>query len=324
MHNALEQYYRIDSERERNKMGKTTRPQPKTQPALKTEDARSARAGAPRLIPGFWFRRDPSRNEHFIVKDGLLCFDGNLAELIPYDPATEAGLLSEFADIGALLATDEPVEHAIRRFAEKYGLLGYFRFHDPPKNWPLNKPFIEGEPLEWVEAHARAVHASLRLRALVDAGGTYEARKYLDAIWNGPHFGHRGSARPLSFWSAYRDRNMVSQFALQIICHLISSNIDGLRWTLNDWPGTLRLSLNYGALLEFIYWQLAQRVTREGHVKICRNCCKVFLTENTRAEFCLPQPGATFSRCRSAFNNRMHQQRTKAGDGRRREKKRRA
>jgi len=257
---------------------------------------------APRLVPGLWFRRNPSRNEHFVARGAVLLFDGDLREVISYDPGAEADLLEEFSDIGALAASGDGVQYAICRFAEKYGPLGYFHFHEQP---------VAGEPIGWTEAHARGVHAALRLRALLDGGQDRETRKYLDTIWDGPRFGECGRTRPLKFWSAYRDANAVPQLALQVICHLVSPNIEGLRWALSESSGSPRLEMRYGALLEFIYWQVAQRVAREGRVKICRNCGNVFLTENVRAEFCLPLPGATFSRCRSAFNNRMHHKRAK-------------
>jgi len=172
--------------------------------------------------------------------------------------------------------------------------------------------------VKWIEAHARTVDTILTLKHALEEPGEEklgQLRDFLRKEKGGP-FAEEG--RVFGTTVSYIDwPQNPRRVALDIIRDLINRNIRGISWQLQIEGTKLGPTLHFSALIQVVYWHLAELVRIPAAVKRCKECDRIFLAENPRAEFCPPENGATISRCRSRYNVKKF----RAGRGRKKKSK---
>lgn len=224
-----------------------------------------------------------------VVRDALVAKGKRLR---PYAPGEIAGEL-----VAGLL---DLVQNRLRPtdFAERFGYMGYNALV-PSDNR------CEGEPLDWLLAHAHTLLVVSRLINLLNkARGSDSGRKKLEEYIRqelpyGPYAADgwvfqepalRGSAG-----SPIMAANNVIRF-------LLNPHLDGVGRQLVPEKADLRSVFTFRAPICVAYWHVAQLYGKET-LRRCKECGRVFMHDRD-VEFCLPEPPKTISPCKSRFNVR--------------------
>jgi hypothetical protein len=206
-----------------------------------------------------------------------------------YDPIEEPDLLNALLDVaqGKL----KPVQ-----FADRFGLLGY--------NYlvPLENRCKDGDPLHWFVAQARTIYTLAELIRYVreaERGDRYLPDYLREDISNGP-FALGGKVVATRFRTATRSPTIAAN---GIIRYLINANLGTTGRVLQSSDRGLRTIFTFQALVQVIYWQLADRIGKSS-IHRCIECGRIFSHSNVRARFCPPQGGKKISACKSRWNVR--------------------
>jgi hypothetical protein len=234
--------------------------------------------------------REPTEWEYFelrgIPPPGGVIPTGGEGEW--YAPAEEPGLLGAFLDVGG--GRLNPT-----KFADKFGLLGYNQLVP-------NENKCAGDPLDWFMAHARTVHVIAELTNLLKK---VQQRKiapakladYESKIPDGPYaLGATVALIPLQ-----QKAEKPVPVAIGTLQHLLNANLGSTARKLQMTEvGGLRNAFTFRALVEVVYWQLADQLVK-GSIHQCKECQRIFMSRDPRAEFCPPDPGKKTSRCKSLW-----------------------
>jgi hypothetical protein len=206
-----------------------------------------------------------------------------------YYPVEELGLLNALLDVaqGKL----KPLV-----FADRFGLLGY--------NYlvPLENRCKDGDPLNWFFAQAHTIHMLAELIKYVQdaqTGDRYLGVYLRDEISNGP-FALGGKVVETRFRTATRSPIIAAN---GIIRYLINANLSTTGRLLQSSSRGLRTIFTFQALVQVIYWQLADQIGKSS-IHRCTECGRIFSHSNIRARFCPPQGGNKISACKSRWNVR--------------------
>jgi hypothetical protein len=234
---------------------------------------------------------------------------------------------------------------AVLKFARVYGTLGHTAFI-PREVWARGGAIPVGDPLLWVWAHADTVRICLELSYRLEEGDITSLRSYLRSLhvtqadldvwkswlgdpadddykeytdtWPTAMVGQRGE---ITLWQWGRlgrnpqeplSHDDVKELARVIRRSLINANIAGIhRVLLNDGRSDI-LFWEFKALVEMVYWHVAQAVDGK-RLKRCeaKDCGVPFVQTDLRQRFCPPMfEQKRESRC--AIRHRVHKHRGKA------------
>ena len=261
------------------------------------QGARPAKIVADILSP----KREPTEWERFYL-EGLeppldVVPTGDEGEW--YAPVEQPGLLGALLDVGQ--GHLKPTQ-----FADRFGLLGYDQLV-PSQNR------CAGDPLDWFMAHTRTVHVIAQLILLLkklrdkSPGARAALSKYEAKIPDGPYaMGSRVSTIPLRRMSF---SGSPVKAAIGIVQYLLNENLGPTARRLRSIEtGGLRSVFTFRALIDVIYWQLADQLGR-GSIHRCKECGRIFTNPNTKADYCPPTRGKKISRCKSRWNVREFRKR---------------
>lgn len=236
---------------------------------------------------------------------------------------------------------------AVLKFARVYGTLGYRAFI-PLEVWVRGGTIPIGDPLLWIWAHADTVKICLELSYLLQEGDAASLRSYLQSLritdqdieercdasfketlratpaferwwehennWPSAVVATRG-AITLMRWGGpalkLRTNDEVNALTRQIRRSLINENIAGIHRVLLDDGRKDGLFWEFGALIEMVYWHVANAVDGR-QFKRCEadNCGALFVQTDPRQHFCPPMFGRKGeSRC--AVRHRVHKHRSR-------------
>ena len=208
-----------------------------------------------------------------------------------YFPAAVLNLPGELAGVDS--------EKKLLAFAAEYGALGYNYLVEPKKR--------QGhDPVAWALAHAHTVRVVMELmnklqkfekerRGLVWRERVWNAwADYLRGLLHGPYaFG--AQVEKSYGWQIFSGDPI--EKTQTILRTLINPNIKGIqRRILTGKHGHFHAYFRYHALIELIYWQLANQLER-GYARCCKECQRPFVAHDRRQRFCPPPNGVKQSRC---------------------------
>jgi hypothetical protein len=195
----------------------------------------------------------------------------------------------------------------------------------------------DGEPVAWIKAHANTVAALIEILGLIQ-DGDIDALAY--TVRNkpaGPFAVGYHVAQEITWPRIPRDRKRAKEYeahlldpaaaptlAAGIVRNYINCNISGIRRDLYT-PVSVspaprgRSKFTFRAMIEAVYWQLADRLERGG-IRRCIECGRYFVARDPRQVHCPPFPGAKRSRCSSRQNVRIWRGRQKESDRTERDK----
>jgi hypothetical protein len=222
-----------------------------------------------------------------------------------YPPIVHRELPEEFAKLY------EGELKPVRRFARTYGLLGY---------GDLTEQSVQGDPLPWIWRHAETVRLCLTLTHLLQAGDVAELREKLHtlqlaendrpptleahwpmmrvAIRDTPEVWSWGEGNPATQAQRFaQEDTYVMHLARRMRNSLINANIARMyRWLPEQIADPERSSFGFCALIEVVYWLLADTVDH-GHVKLCEACGAPFVQTKSHQRFCPPRLRRKDSAC---------------------------
>lgn len=234
-----------------------------------------------------------------------------------YRPADEPNLWNHLADVSTKRLEPE-------QFAAKYGLLGY----DNLSQWDVNKVlgndrlFLEvegdkppGDPIIWFMWHAKTVHQARELIQLLDPDADpQELRTYVERLWRDWY--------PVGGWP--RKRALLAELGVKpkpaalahaMLREMINPNLEGIHRQLYPDPlGRSRGLFTFRALIEMVYYHLANLLEGKGFLNRCEGCGKPFYSRDRRPKHCPPPPGVSISRCASLKNVRVFREKKKLGN----------
>ena len=218
-------------------------------------------------------------------------------------------------EIGSALAKiEEGNEKALLKFAHTYGNLGFTLIaeqgwlattgeHEPvppdeKQHSPERKP--AGDPLPWIWAHARTIRFCLRMLELIQNEDDDGLKDYLKTYqWQGRDYRKEGLTPLIPV--AFRDKvfeghgfgslgkQKVRVYARWVLRFIINENISEIRRVLEPEGDRDRSYFEYRALIEVVYWHLADALD-DGTVKRCEaeGCGSIFVRTDERQRFCPP------------------------------------
>lgn len=252
-----------------------------------------------------WFQAD-RWSEYLQTPDGWLCAGG--ARIAPYEHV-DADLISPFA---AILVGAQRLEDAVprlRTFYQDFGLLGYTLLTGRPHRVPRAAgrfDLREGDPIHWALAHAENVALILAL--------TRERYKQLDrrltsisetqSLMRIPTIAPPQNSVPLALDVAQELEKPGIQpldVARRIIAELLNSNLAGIARVYD--PQTAAPRFHFRALIDIIFWQLADRLEGRYQIRVCP-CGALFFAQDARQKHCPPRTDARESACTKRFRMR--------------------
>jgi hypothetical protein len=209
-------------------------------------------------------------------------------------------------------------EAAVLKFARSYGRFGYYEMYQPPRE--ETKPSPNGEPLEWIWAHAWTIDLCLELtehlqnkdEALL---ADYLSDNFASEPWRGletyrAEIAYRDEVVPRR-WSRYGES--LTDFARYIRMEIINRNIIGIRREFQDVEGRDQSFFVFSALVEVAYWQLADMLMQSERVIRCEACNAPFVQTDHRQRFCPRQFRQKESACGGRARVRKHRKGKKNG-----------
>jgi hypothetical protein len=247
--------------------------------------------------------------KQYEVIDGVLREKG-IRGLRSYYPLTSVELPTALARISSETRENRlsPVD-----FALEFGLLGHDKLVTEGRWFGASRidrvQVRGGDPVEWIQAHSRAVGFCIRFMGLLEEGDETEIRDELEIIKPGPY---AAEARIVNLPSAAHINRMLkenvpaSAIVRRFIGTLITENIVRVRRRMSlDMFGTrIDSSLYFPAMIAAVYWQLADRL-EGGGIRRCLGCKEFFVARDKRQQYCPAWPGSTRSRCSSRVNVRI-------------------
>jgi len=224
-----------------------------------------------------------------------------------YAPLTQVELPTELQRMAAAEPSESlsPLE-----FARQFGLLGYDRLASNPrsmekvKGTPAKKP-RGGDPLDWIQAHARTVRFCVHFLGLLEEDDDPKLQWELEQVSPGPYAMGLGLFNlPVDdiHWGLKHDIPAAA-LVRQHISRIVSENIaDVRRFLFTDMRCTrIESFISFHGMIEAVYWQLADRIDGGG-IRRCLACKEFFVARDKRQQYCPPFPGSTRSRCSSRLN----------------------
>ena len=182
--------------------------------------------------------------------------------------------------------------------------------------YSASRSLPEGDPLEWLMAHARTVALCLQFIGLLECGDEMATREEVECIpahkpfARGVHLVHL----PVRRWRNSLKGHRASQVIRPQLCNLITQNISGVRREFITDPFNSHVgSFFFGATIEAVYWQLADNMEAKM-VRRCDECHRFFIARDKRQRYCPALPGSTRSRCSSRLNVKNHRERRGLND----------
>ncbi len=197
------------------------------------------------------------------------------------------------------------------KLANRFGYMGY-NATVPYQNR------CDGEPLDWLFAHANTLFVASRLVDLVNKArhsesGRKKLDEYMRNLPEGPYVikeGYRVSVPALGG----SGKNAVIA-ANNVLQYLLNPNIGHVGRYLFGESVELKSIFVFRAPIDVTYWYLASLIGKQT-LRECKQCHRVFIEERRGVKYCLPEPGKKISKCKSLFNVRKSRAKPRSKKGR--------
>lgn len=222
------------------------------------------------------------------VRDGKIEVEAGCWEL--YNPFDIPNLPNTFAKVDG--------QKALVVFVQEYGLLGYAGLSE-------DRDPLEGDPVEWDLAHARAVRFALRLiqarnsasevKALLEQSVTTipmnavipTAPAGLEAVG---HTFPQGQEYRFTLYNEEQWSKEFQTFVPYMLTTMVNGNTCGVRHRLCYQP-ILHIQLIAEALIEVIWHQVGEIAVMAWHqngsrIRSCKECGLPFIVTDKRQQFC--------------------------------------
>lgn len=183
----------------------------------------------------------------------------------------------------------------IINFVNSYGMLGRDLLIASQTD-DLEKRKKYPETVEWIKAHSKSVNICLTIKNHLQkfefqSNVTYEnppLKEYLDQYIlneNAYQFTNVGNTYEIQNIIFRRENNLYKD-AIRVLQELINCNLCYFYRSIELLDnGNLSNNYNFTALIEVIYWILADTIVN-GRVKQCAECGRVFIQTDRRQKYC--------------------------------------
>jgi hypothetical protein len=176
------------------------------------------------------------------------------------------------------LGTD-PTEERILSFVHRYGLLGYDSLSAGRNRSTQRDRRQRGDPLIWIQAHARTVRDTLDLCLLLQK----DLRNDFSALLKRPWSCGRRMLEPTP------SKTFKAGIARYRVEQVINGNLQNVRDEFRfEGGGRTGLRLSWNALIELVYWELRRAIHGGYRLRLCayRGCGRVFVPAHGLQRFC--------------------------------------
>lgn len=220
------------------------------------------------------------KSNNYIIESGVLKDIGSQTEL--YHPLSEENIVQDFSSIAN--------ENDILEFAKTYGSLGYKYFPKPDKG-------ITDDPVSWILTHAKTVNMCKRLQYYINTNDSTSLDDYINDLNNNASFTFYGNQEKIVSHD-FCTKGDVFELANFIVRVIVNENITGIHRTLQYFDGKNKSFFSFRALIEVIYWKLAN-VIDGGIIKKCEaeGCEGFFIKTDKRQRYCPPKFAQKESAC---------------------------
>jgi hypothetical protein len=253
-----------------------------------------------------WFS-SPRWTKYVVHDDGWIYADGAKAPM--YVVTGDDDLPTHFARVMEPpgLRVDAHVP-ALRDFCERFGLLGYTTLTGPRAVKGLGRTkgrreVRQADLICWALRHAANVRLILALHRGAQGWAELDAVLAQLAHWQIP-LTTKPWQKPLGLaLSTLRREHSPLEGGRRVLAALLQPNVEQVARAISTTPGEPHFPFRLRALIDAIYWQLADAV--EGHVEVRQcECGALFFARDPRQHSCPKLPGQRESRCTKRFRMR--------------------
>lgn len=248
-----------------------------------------------------------------------------------YDPGQEEGLPSELARVNQAWKRRRPgastgiAEDIVTRsaldFLRQFGFLGLTHLQGEPRKVDLDgvTQFADGDLFAWVLGHAENVDLCLSLAGALLNGARERLAHVLQYLEETrPQLFPGLPLRIPTLTEHYHVLDMPTLYppgahleekAQALLRACLAPNLGNVERVYlpeagrKAMPKIGRTGFRFHALIQLIYWQLADWINGE-RLRECRECHMYFFAHDGRQQFCPPPQGIKESRCARRFHMR--------------------
>lgn len=231
-----------------------------------------------------------------------------------YDPTQEKALPTELARVGH--QDYHTIEKVLREFYRRFGFLGQSLLQGKPRKVVLEgtTQFADGDSLVWAIGHALNVSRCLALVGALKNGKRKKLQKILK--WEEtlqPEFVPglplhiptlTGEGREIDVQTLFPSAMSDTEKAKALLAACLEPNLGNVTRVYD--PKTGKSVFRFTALIQLIYWQIADWAGRE-RLRECEECHTYFFAHDGRQKRCPAPNGEKESRC--AWRARQRKQR---------------
>ena len=242
----------------------------------------------------------------YSIKNGILIEQRSTGVLKSYSPVADPSLPGE---LGRIYRS----EKRLLEFCSMFGLLGYGRLVPPKQRKEVDRRNLPlgGDPVDWIMAHSHTVGIILQCLGSLEERDVYELSDVIRSLPSGPYACSSDIMEPED-WATPKCRKEFLKDPVRsaqlIASRLINRNIRGInREIFGPVVGLQPKSrFVFRAMIEAVYWQLADKLEQGRGVRRCPECGRFFVARDKRSMYCPPPDGLTRSRCASRLHVRAH------------------
>ena len=206
--------------------------------------------------------------QRYVIKGDVLCEVGRHPLFLPtrlIAPAIESDLYATLAKVHQGIV--KPLE-----FASQFGLLGHDHTVDPTAR-------RGGDPIPWFRRQANDVFHIVNLLEAISDTDALRVQQWLKGL------------RPPYFHASVHWESNPVRAGREFLSRLLTARMEGIHRKLEvAADGTMRSVFQPRALIDVIYWQLADYACGNGRVRHCVGCGEIFVSSDPRRLYC---PGKT-------------------------------
>ncbi len=242
----------------------------------------------------------------YSIKNGILIEQRSADALKSYSPVADPSLPGDFGRV-------YPSKKRLLEFCSLFGLLGYGRLVPPKhrKEVPPGSLTLGGDPVHWIMAHSHTVWIILQLLGWLEERDVGELSDVLRSLPSGP-YAYSSDIVALEYWATRECKKRFLKEPVRsaqlVASRLINPNIKGINREISgpDFGLQPKSRFVFRAMIEAVYWQLADKLEQGSGVRRCPECGRFFVARDKRSMYCPPPDGLTRSRCASRLHVRAH------------------
>ncbi len=222
----------------------------------------------------------------YSIKNGILIEQRSKGVLKSYSPAADPSLPGELERVYRS-------EKSLLEFCSLFGLLGYGHLvpREHRKEVDLRNLPLGGDPADWIMAHSNTVGIILQLLGWLEERNVKELSDVLRSLPSGP-YAYSSNIMTQEYWATSKCKKEFLKDPVRsaqlIASRLINPNIKGINREISgpDLGLQPKSRFVFRAMIETVYWQLADKLEQGRGVRRCPECGRFFVARDKRSIYC--------------------------------------